>query len=193
MTAEKSVTFVELLRHGHAGKRDEWGGADHLRPLDETGRRQADLLASDFDGDPPIAAIYSSSFRRCVMTVEPLAERLGLSVGTDVALEELDTVPITEGGSAWVSAAWLGGRALGLVDRCVTDHPGTRIVLCSHGDVVPALLATVAGRDRLAINNVRCPKGGRYRLRFSGSRCVEARAVPPPRIDVSRHDDGRSG
>lgn len=178
------MTVVELLRHAKAGQRGQWtGGPDRQRPLDDAGREQARLLASDFDDDPPVGAIVSSSFSRCTMTVEPLAQRLDVKVETDVALEELHEVPITEGGTAWVNAAWLGGRALDLIDRRVAASPEQRIVLCSHGDVIPAVLATLVGRDHLPLTDVRCQKGGRYRLRFEHGRCVEAHRVPPPRID----------
>lgn len=174
------MTVVELIRHAHAGKRGDWSGADRRRPLDGRGRQQAQQLAVDLDDGLPVAAIVSSPFTRCVMTVEPLAERLRMSVETDVTLEELDEVPITEGGTAWVNAAWLGGRALDLLERRVPGADDRRLILCSHGDVIPALLATLVGRDSLPLRDVRCPKAGRYRMHFEGSRCVAADAVRPP-------------
>lgn len=186
-----SDVVVELVRHASAGQRGRWkGGPDRDRPLDERGREQARLLAADVAHShvagtdapaiPPVGVIVSSPLARCVQTVQPLAAALGLDVTTHEALEELSEVPITEGGSAWVNAAWLGARALGLVDRLVAETDGRRIVLCSHGDVVPALLATLVGRDGLALHDVRCRKAGRYRLRFSDGRLVAAQQVPPP-------------
>jgi hypothetical protein len=37
-TAQMSVL---LIRHGHAGTRQEWDGEDHLRPLSARGKREA--------------------------------------------------------------------------------------------------------------------------------------------------------
>jgi 8-oxo-dGTP diphosphatase len=178
------VTIIELLRHGRAGRRGQWtGGPDHQRPLDEGGQRQARMLVPTFDDGPLVTAIMSSSFTRCVQTVEPLAEALGLTVEPHTALEEISEVPVTDGGTAWVNAAWMGGRALRLIDRLGSSATGARIVLCSHGDVIPALLATLTGRDGLPMTDVRCQKAGRHQLRFAGGRCVEAVAIPPPSSD----------
>lgn len=179
--------IVEVVRHAHAGKRGAWtGGPDRERPLSDKGKRQAEWLVRDLtDNDDAggTTVIVSSSFTRCVMTVEPLAQELGVKIATDEALEELNTVPISEGGDAWVNAAWIGGRALDLVMRCIAEGKSDRLVLCSHGDVVPAVMALLAGRDSLPITDVACRKGGRFRLTFEQQRCIEAVGVPPPTED----------
>jgi 8-oxo-dGTP diphosphatase len=72
------VTIV-LLRHASAGSRELWQDDDRLRPLDETGRRQAEEIAGAFD-DHGLARIVSSPCRRCRETVAPLAARLSLPV-----------------------------------------------------------------------------------------------------------------
>jgi 8-oxo-dGTP diphosphatase len=84
---------ILLLRHASAGSRDLWQGEDALRPLDEEGRRQAALLASDLAGRG-VQRIVSSPCRRCVETVEPLAALLSLpierrsEVAVDAAAEQ---------------------------------------------------------------------------------------------------------
>ena len=78
---------VYLLRHADAGERDAWAGPDHLRPLSESGRQQADQLV-DVLGDREIGKVISSPYVRCVETVAPLAERLDLKVEEDDALAE---------------------------------------------------------------------------------------------------------
>ena len=35
------MTELHLVRHGKAGRRDQWDGPDDLRPLSNTGQRQA--------------------------------------------------------------------------------------------------------------------------------------------------------
>ena len=173
-------TVVELLRHAKAYARREWNGAgDRLRPLDERGRSQSAALVADLSElRPPVAAIHSSPLTRCVETVRPLSDALELPIVPDERLAELRTLPVADNGSAWVAAAWLGGRAVGLIDELVARHDGQRVVACSHGDVLPALLALLAGRDGLDLDDVRVKKGGRITLRFEAGRCVEATPVP---------------
>jgi phosphohistidine phosphatase SixA len=76
-----------VLRHVWAGDRDDWDGPDHLRPLDDRGRLQAQLLPQVLDGRP-VARIVSSPYTRCVQSVEPLAYALDLSVETRDELAE---------------------------------------------------------------------------------------------------------
>ena len=68
-----------LVRHASAGSRDEWTRDDRERPLDERGREQARDLVKRLRTHT-IEAIYSSPYRRCAETVEPLARARGLEV-----------------------------------------------------------------------------------------------------------------
>lgn len=119
--------LVFLVRHARAGERARWSGDDRIRPLDGHGRRQADALVAPLGGYA-IERLVSSPYLRCVQTLEPLAARLGLPVEHDAALAE------------GVSAE----DALGLVRRL---GPGP-IVLCTHGDVVEALVGEAAPKKK---------------------------------------------
>ena len=110
---------ILLLRHGTAGEREKWKGDDRLRPLDERGRRQAIELV-ELLNPYPIKRILSSRYVRCVQTVEPLAERLGLEVET---VDEL-----AEGASAEE------------VGRLMESLSGELSLLCTHGDIIEAVL-----------------------------------------------------
>jgi phosphohistidine phosphatase SixA len=71
---------VLLIRHAWAGHKETWSGDDdRLRPLDERGKLQAAGLVELLE---PFAVerILSSPHRRCVQTVEPLAEARGLAI-----------------------------------------------------------------------------------------------------------------
>jgi len=71
---------VFLIRHGMTSRVGK--GLTGWLPghsLDETGRRQADDLASRLAA-APLSAIYSSPLERAVETAAPLARRLGLEV-----------------------------------------------------------------------------------------------------------------
>lgn len=173
------MTTIELVRHAQAQPREQWRDRpDRDRPLSESGRAQAEKLARAILGAGPVDACYASPTVRCLQTLEPLTAVTGLPIVDEEALGEVPTVPSTDGGSPWVASAWLGGRAIAFVDRLTAERRGQRIVACSHGDVVPALLAVLAGRDGLALPDVRLDKGTRITLRFDGPRCMEAARHP---------------
>ena len=104
-----------LLRHASAGHRHDFEHDDHLRPLDARGRRQAEDLVEllrPFE----VRRVLSSHYVRCVQTVEPLAEALGLEVELDDRLKEGE-----------------GARAAPLLQE-------DGVLCCTHGDIVEALL-----------------------------------------------------
>lgn len=210
-----TTTIIELVRHAKAQSRNNWWGkSDRQRPLTKAGLAQAKGLATELSG-AAVTRIITSPFTRCVQTVEPLAARLGVAIEKADALGESPGIPVLDGGDAWVTSAWLGGRAVGLIDQLVTDQlitdqaetnqadaegstpadewdggqpdtdeldsgqPG-HIVLCSHGDVVPSVMAALSGRDGLTLSDVHLKKGARFTLTFKGSKCIAAEAVPPP-------------
>lgn len=113
-----------MVRHAKAGDRTRWHGADDQRPLSKRGTRQAEALADRLEPEIPPVLISSPSLR-CVQTLEPLAKRLGAKVEVDERL--------AEGSSIEQSLA---------VARDAPDGA----VLCSHGDVIPDLIAALARR-----------------------------------------------
>jgi 8-oxo-dGTP diphosphatase len=108
------VTSV-LVRHASAGEAHDWEGDDRLRPLDAHGRRQAEELVELLES-LELRRIVSSPFTRCVETLEPLAEALGMPIEPDERLAE-----------------GAGQAAYALVQE-------NGIVCCTHGDVVHELL-----------------------------------------------------
>jgi 2,3-bisphosphoglycerate-dependent phosphoglycerate mutase len=65
---------IYLVRHAHA----KWS-ADENRPLSQRGLHDAERLA-DLLARYPIGRLTSSPYRRAVQTIQPLAERLSLSI-----------------------------------------------------------------------------------------------------------------
>jgi broad specificity phosphatase PhoE len=110
---------ILLVRHASAGKRKRWKGDDRLRPLDERGRKQAAKLPAAL-GMYDVERIWSSPYVRCVQTVEPLAQQLGLQV------EHRDELAEGAGRSAALEVAERAGKST--------------VVLCTHGDIVTDLL-----------------------------------------------------
>lgn len=155
---------IHLIRHAHAGSRREWKGDDAVRPLSERGWDQAEAIAAAL-ADERIDRLLSSEYVRCVQTLEPLGRRLGL---------EVDAVdPLTEGGS--------GRKALDLLlERA---GAGERVAACSHGDVIPAIVATALGRGAELDGPASLAKGARYVLAVKGGQVVRMTHVPPPDRD----------
>lgn len=114
-----------VVRHADAGDRAAWTGDDRQRPLSATGRRQAEGLLRQY-ADFPIDRVLSSPAVRCVATVEPVATDRGLTVEEDLALAE--------------------GAPFDVVDRLLRQVAGTDAVLCSHGDVIGAIVTTLRRR-----------------------------------------------
>jgi 8-oxo-dGTP diphosphatase len=153
------VGTLYVVRHADAGQRSEWDGPDRSRPLSARGQRQARGLA-DLLTDDRITRLVASPSARCLETLEPLGQRLGLAVESDDRL--------AEGRGA--------AGALALADELA----GTRGVLCSHGDVIPDLLdALVRGGVRLR-DELRWQKASTWVLRRDGDRLAEGRYLPPP-------------
>lgn len=93
-------------------------------------------------------------------TVAPLAEARGLVVGRREELAE--------------------GRSP-LAVRLVELVCGERVVLCTHGDVVPEVLWALARRHRLQLPDpVEWAKGSTWVLEDDGSRYTGAYYLPPP-------------
>jgi broad specificity phosphatase PhoE len=102
-----------LIRHARAGHRDAWEGDDRVRPVDERGRAQSDGLIEAL-APFRIDRIVSSPYLRCVQTVEPLAEALGLEI-------ELDEQ--------------LGASRLDEVREVLERLRGENVAVCTHGDL----------------------------------------------------------
>ena len=137
-----------LIRHAVAGVRNNQNPADDQRPLDTIGVEQAQAIADTWT-DLSVQAIYSSPALRCVQTVEPLAERLGLSVQIAPELFE----------------AASSSRSIEFVRR----FTGQNVVLCSHGDVIPDVLRNLeVGGSQLTGRG--CAKGSIWQLDNSTER-----------------------
>jgi 8-oxo-dGTP diphosphatase len=130
--------------------RQQWQGAPDDRPLTDLGQRQAERMAAELTADP-VQALYSSAALRCRASMEPLVTRTGLPLTVVPGFQ--DTAE----------------SAFGELQRMYREVPDGRAVLCSYGDVVPALLAFLAnqwGVDAPARDN---RKGAVFTIRFDGA------------------------
>lgn len=152
---------IHLLRHAAAGDRTKWNGKDAIRPLTKKGRRQADALAESL-GRGGIEKIYTSPYVRCVQSVEPLAEMIGADILEHDALAE---GPDIDG-------------AYELIDGLV----GFNAVVCTHGDVIPAVINRMMWAGLSLESRFYCSKGSIWEVGLESGRFATARYVPPPKV-----------
>ncbi len=115
---------VTLLRHAKAEPRGADSPEDHLRRLTDAGHAQAETLVPILESFGP-TRVRSSTARRCLETIAPLAEHLGKRVRADEALSQ---------------DFWDAGdlsRTRRLIGKIVTR--GKNTVICSHRPVLPDL------------------------------------------------------
>jgi len=117
-------SVIVLVRHARAGKRSEWHGDDRLRPLDASGEQQARQLATFLRSFAP-KQVISADLTRCVQTVEPLAQALGVEVSVDPVFS--DDSYLEHPGATETALLALG-------------KPGKVSVVCSQGTTIPALI-----------------------------------------------------
>ena len=156
------TSTVYLVRHAKAGDRSAWEGDDRVRPLTGKGRRQAVKIG---DRLFPLVSMHddalliSSPYTRCLQTLEPLAARLHASVTSDDRLAE-------------------GYDRDGALDLIATIPNGS--VLCSHGDVIPDVIAALQRRTTEIVGAPDWRKGAVWVLARRDGEVVEASAWPPP-------------
>jgi phosphohistidine phosphatase SixA/ADP-ribose pyrophosphatase YjhB (NUDIX family) len=119
-----------LLRHAQAGTRSQDGlTTDLARPLDSHGTQDAQLLAELLVSYGPCRVITSAA-ERCIATVRPYAEAVGMPVETEpdftTAGQDEDDV-----GAAYLPAA---RRAVALVAQ---RQP---MLICAHRENLPVIL-----------------------------------------------------
>ena len=148
---------IYLLRHAKAGRRSAWTDPDWLRPLSDLGRIQArDLLHTMHKAR--FAHILSSPYVRCMESVVPLAAHHGLPVEPTEALEE--------------------GAPLDGVLGLMKEHADTGAVLCTHGDIIPAVLEHAAANGSRLGSDLRCEKGSIWVLDGDITGAPKLRYIP---------------
>jgi broad specificity phosphatase PhoE len=116
--------MIYLAPCAEATDRRQWTWADHLRPLSPRGWRASVRLASRLAG-APITAVVASPTTRAVQTVSGLAIRRRLPVTVDERLGP-DATPA------------------GVLHLGASQPSGA--LLCTHGEVVEALLSALRAR-----------------------------------------------
>lgn len=179
------MATVVLLRHARstANGSGVLAGRTPGVELDDTGRRQARDLVARLE-QVPLAAIVRSPLLRCGQTVAPLASARGLDPVTEPGLSEVDygdwtgrelrtlfteklwsvvqqhpSAAVFPGGEGLAGVQTRAVAAVRAHDARITAEHGPRAVwlLCSHGDVLKAVLADALGQhldgfQRIVVN-----------------------------------------
>ena len=163
------MSTIVLLRHGRstANVAGVLAGRSPGVSLDEKGREQAEAVAARL-GDIPLDALISSPMQRCQETIAPLAAATGRTVRIEPRLAEVDYGDWTgralkdlAGEDLWrtvqahaSAAVFPGGEGLAAVSRRAVEAirdviaesgPDAVVLVCSHGDVIKAILADALG------------------------------------------------
>ncbi len=153
-----SADTIYLVRHAKAGERRTWQRDDTERPLSKKGWRQAEAIAERL-AKKGATELYASSYLRCMQTLEPLADRVGRTVKEEPRLfEDEPFEPVLE------------------LLREVPDGS----VLCSHGDIIPAVISALHRRGMEVDTPADWRKATIWVLRRSKGRVVKGKVWPPP-------------
>jgi 8-oxo-dGTP diphosphatase len=153
------VGKLYVVRHADAGSRGYGDEIDPNRGLSDRGQRQADGLREQL-ADVGIVRLVASPYRRCMDTLVPLAEHLGLSVEPDDRLRE---------GQGFTGALQLAEE--------LRHAPA---VICSHGDVIPDLLDALLRRGIKLRDELRWQKASTWVLVRDGEGFSKGSYLPPP-------------
>jgi len=156
------TSTVLIVRHGTAGIKSRYKGDDRGRPLDKNGRAQAESLVGQLMAFGA-SEIYAADRVRCIQTVEPLAQELGVKIAAEADLTEEAYAADPE--AAHKRIAEIAAR-------------GGTPVICTQGKVIPYLLAW--WRDNDKPDKSRNRKGSTWVLSLDGDRIVAADYIDSP-------------
>lgn len=153
-----SRATIYLVRHAEAGQQRPSNDDDITRPLSTAGWKQAESLGERL-AERGATRAMSSPHVRCLQTLEPLARRIDRSVAPDDRLLE-------------------GAEFEGVLDLIADAPSGT--VLCSHGDIIPAVIQALVRRGMRVQTPSDWRKSTIWVLHRNGTRVTEGEVWPPP-------------
>jgi 8-oxo-(d)GTP phosphatase len=149
---------VLIVRHCVAGSKSRFSGDDKIRPLDKTGRAQAEALVGQLSSFGA-TDVYAADRVRCHQTVEPLAAELGVTVSNEPTLTE----------EAYAENPKRGRRR---VLQIAGSHHTP--VICTQGKVIPDLIAWWCEREGVRPDKSRNRKGSTWVLSLADGRLIAA-------------------
>lgn len=153
-----------IVRHGTAGSKSRFKGDDRARPLDKHGRAQAESLVGQllaFGAD----TLHAADRARCIQTLEPLADELGVGIQPEPLLTE----------EAYAENRKATRRRL----LEIAAAGGTQVI-CTQGKVIPDLVAWWCERDGVRPDKSRNRKGSTWVMSLLGGHLVAADHIDSP-------------
>ncbi len=152
--------IIYFVRHAKAGERRVWDGDDVDRPLSKTGWKQSSAVARRL-ARKDITALYASPYVRCMQTLEPLGDLTGLKVRAEKRLfEDEPFEPVLD----------------------LLNEVEDGAVLCSHGDIIPAVIKALVRRGMEVETPADWSKASVWVLRRKGSRITKGKVWPAPML-----------
>ena len=111
-------------------------------------------------GGHAIDRLLTSPYLRCRQTLEPLAKKRGLTIEERPELEEHTPIDDTL--------------------RLVKKLTGSSAMICTHGDVIPALIDRLQQEGMQVSGPIDTKKGSVWIITAKGNRLVRADYLPPP-------------
>jgi len=147
-----------LIRHATAGRRKDWKADDVKRPLSNRGWDQAHEIGA-FLADAQVERLLTSAYTRCRQTLEPASELLGIKVERHSALYE-----------------GIGSKRLEKLLKKLGNSP---TALCSHGDIIPAILERLRDTGTVIEDDLQCEKGSIWTIDVVDGAFPAARYIAP--------------
>jgi len=145
------MTVIYFVRHAHS----HYTADEYNRPLSDNGFKDRDRVTKLFE-NKMIHAIYSSTYKRAIQTVEGIAQEHHLQVNIvdtfkertlsnkkimdfDDAIRQLWSHPnfAFEGGESNETAM---ERAITTLQKIVLAHPNDNIVIGTHGNIMVLMM-----------------------------------------------------
>jgi 8-oxo-dGTP pyrophosphatase MutT (NUDIX family)/phosphohistidine phosphatase SixA len=164
-TLPTSLRPLLLVRHAKAGSRSAWSGPDELRPLSRSGQKQVPPIR-ELARIYGVERVYSAPLVRCVQTVQPAADNLGVKIAEEELLAEKT----------------YSGMEEAAVHRLLEIAAGNGVpMVCSQGGVIPDLVTRLATGSGLSLGRrAAAKKGSVWALFFAESRLVAADYLEAP-------------
>ncbi len=149
-------TPLIIIRHAHAHSRKDWQEDDSIRPLESTGKDEAERLVPVLQAYG-ITRVISSDAVRCVDTMVPFVKAAGARLKLDPAISE-------------------DGYEVAAMRKRVTSalSSSKRIAICSHRPVLPDVF------DALGIDPVSLKPGGLVVVHRKAGSVVSLEPHPDP-------------
>jgi len=168
--APYDTTPLIFLRHAKALARSEWDGEDMDRPLALLGQRQAERLANIFAAYK-IEELYTSDATRCLETVRPMSETLGLEINIKHSMSEYVFEKKPEKTLDFFKEI-----------RNLVKEEKRSTLLCGHNPILPQMLRELGKKSEFAITHEKLDPADAWVLHMKKKKIMQVDYIAAPQI-----------